>query len=301
MHYFQRGYFPNIMEKVLSAGGTGVHIFFFCSGFGLFMSYTKRKVGYLDFLKRRFLKIYIPYIIVIAIWLLLLECNTDPLKTFLAHAFLYKMFMPLYEETPSGVFWYISTLFQFYFLFVPLVKVKEIIGNKKFLYISCFLSVVWWIFTAITGLNSERVCGSFFLQYLWEFAIGIVIAERLINGKDIKIKKYVLLLVGFVGLFLAGVLKMIDGPATAVNDLFAACGYGSIALLIYSLNLKYINKIIIWISSISYEWYLVHMLVITILSQLFTDSFLALISIPISLFIAWLYKRLIDVFQAIKI
>lgn len=160
MHYFQRGFLFGIVEKALSIGGTGVHVFFFCSGFGLFMLYTKRKTDYLEFLKKRFLKIYIPYIIVASICFLLpLSLKTEPLKTFLAHAFLYKMFMPLYEKTLTAAFWYMSTLFQFYFLFIPLARAEEKIENKKFLISTCDLSMAWWIFTTVTGLNSERVWG----------------------------------------------------------------------------------------------------------------------------------------------
>ena len=302
MHYFQ-GYFPGIIGKALSIGGTGVHVFFFCSGFGLFMSYTKRRLGYLEFLKKRFLKIYIPYIVVVAVWLLLpLPLETDPLKTFLAHAFLYKMFMPLYEETPTAAFWYMSTMFQFYFLFIPLARMKEKAGNKKFLVATCGLSVAWWIFTAVTGLNSERVWGSFFLQYLWEFAIGMVIAERLIKCKDIRIKQWVLLLIGFAGIGLAGVLKIIGGPGEAVNDVFAMCGYGGIALLIYSFGVNAVNGAFYWLSSISYEWYLLHMFVLAIVKNVFDGGLaMTVVVVPISLFVAWIYKKLIDGFYALGV
>ena len=302
MHYFQ-GYFPGILGKAVSIGGTGVHVFFFCSGFGLFMSYTKRRLGYLEFLKKRFLKIYIPYILVGAVWCLFpTTFKADPLKTFLANAFLYKMFMPLYEETPTAAFWYMSTMFQFYFLFIPLAQMKEKAGNKKFLVATCGLSVAWWIFTAVTGLNSERVWGSFFLQYLWEFAVGMVIAERLIEMRDIRIKKWFLLVVGVVGIGLAGLLKIIGGPGEAVNDVFAVCGYGSIALLIYGFGVNAVNGAFYWLSSISYEWYLLHMFVLTLVINVVGGGLvITVIAVPISLFVAWIYKKLIDGFQTLKV
>ena len=302
MHYFQP-YFSGILGKAVSIGGSGVHVFFFCSGFGLFMSYTKRKLGYLEFLKKRFLKIYIPYIVVVAVWCLFpTTFKADPFKTFLAHAFLYKMFMSLYEEMPVSAFWYMSTMFQFYFLFIPLARMKEKAGNKKFLSITCTLSVAWWIFTAVTGLNSERVWGSFFLQYLWEFAVGMVIAERLIQGKDIRIKKWILLFVGVVGIGLAGVLKIIGGPGEAVNDVFAACGYASIALLIYSFGANAVNGAFYWLSSISYEWYLLHMLVLTLVINMVGGGLsITVAAVPISLFVAWIYKKLTNGFYALRI
>ena len=48
-------------------GGSGVHVFLLCSGFGLYYSYLKKNVNSTQFIKRRFLKIYIPYIIVVLV------------------------------------------------------------------------------------------------------------------------------------------------------------------------------------------------------------------------------------------
>ena len=56
---------PLIVKTLSAVGGTGVHVFFLCSGIGLYLSYLKRKTSFVGFLKKRFLKIYIPYIIVI--------------------------------------------------------------------------------------------------------------------------------------------------------------------------------------------------------------------------------------------
>ena len=55
------------MIKASAIGGTGVHVFFFCSGFGLYLSYLRKPIGFVDFMQKRMLKIYVPYIIVIFI------------------------------------------------------------------------------------------------------------------------------------------------------------------------------------------------------------------------------------------
>lgn len=34
---------PSILRKLSSIGGTGVHVFFLCSGFGLYLSYLHNK------------------------------------------------------------------------------------------------------------------------------------------------------------------------------------------------------------------------------------------------------------------
>lgn len=293
MHYFQRGLFLGIIEKALSIGGTGVHIFFICSGFGLFMSYTRRRTNYLEFFKRRFFKVYIPYIIIVAIAVCLpYMISTNPLKTFLAHAFLYKMFSQVYEES-IWTFWYISTLFQFYFLFIPLMKIKERIGSNKFLISGCVISIFWWLFTAFTGLSSQRIWGSFCFQYMWEFCFGIIIAERLINNGDIRIRRSILAILFIAGIGIASVLKMIGEPYEAFNDLFAVVGYGSFALLLYSLKNSIVCNIMNWISSISYEWYLTHILVFNTVKCFIGKTIVSsVIALPFSIIAAFIYKKI---------
>ncbi|MCE2205577.1 acyltransferase family protein [Streptococcus thermophilus] len=63
---------PSKIQTLASIGGAGVHVFFLCSGIGLYLSYLKRKTNYYDFLRKRFTKIYIPYIIIVFISFLLI-------------------------------------------------------------------------------------------------------------------------------------------------------------------------------------------------------------------------------------
>lgn len=266
---------PNAINKAASFGGTGVHIFFLCSGFGLYLSNKKHNLSWIKFLKRRVIKIYIPYIIIVLIsaFLPFVYTDGDKLNALMSHILFYKMFVPKYESSFGGQMWYISTLFQFYLLFVPLCMLKSKLFNKKFGVICSGISVFWWIMTAALGISDIRIWGSFFLQYLWEFAVGMILADYLGNGKDIEIKTEWLILFAVVGTGLATFLKLKGGILTAFNDPLALLGYGSIAILIYMLNVKIIYKVIGFISSISYEWYLVHVLVYISAFRLFpTES-----------------------------
>lgn len=77
MHLLQSYQIPNILYKIFSFGGAGVHVFILCSGFGLYLSYLYKPLKYADFLKRRFTKVYLPYIIVIVISALIPFYNTS--------------------------------------------------------------------------------------------------------------------------------------------------------------------------------------------------------------------------------
>lgn len=43
---------PSKIQTLASIGGAGVHVFFLCSGIGLYLSYLKKKTNYYEFLKR---------------------------------------------------------------------------------------------------------------------------------------------------------------------------------------------------------------------------------------------------------
>ena len=108
-------------------------MFLFCSGFGLYYSYLNRKQSFGEFIKRRFTKIYIPYIVVVLISAAIpfMYYGKDRGIAVLSHIFLFKMFMPQYEESFGTQFWYISTVIQFYLIFIPLCKIKDKFSSNK--------------------------------------------------------------------------------------------------------------------------------------------------------------------------
>ena len=66
-HYFQYLNVSPMVNKAINFGGTGIHLFLLLSGFGLWYSYLNKPLKFMDFLKRRFGKIYFPYITIVLI------------------------------------------------------------------------------------------------------------------------------------------------------------------------------------------------------------------------------------------
>ena len=93
MHCVQ-GYLGGVLHKAASLGGAGEHVFILCSGFGLYLSYLNKPLGYKDFLKKRFGKVYFPYVIVIALYALwgITVVGGVNWNAVASHVFLYKMF-----------------------------------------------------------------------------------------------------------------------------------------------------------------------------------------------------------------
>ena len=48
MHLVQSYNIQSVVHKAASFGGAGVHLFIFCSGLGLYLSYLRKPLGYGD-------------------------------------------------------------------------------------------------------------------------------------------------------------------------------------------------------------------------------------------------------------
>lgn len=142
MHLVQSYPLPGFLDKATSFGGAGVHVFILCSGFGLYLSSLYKPLGYGQFLKRRFSKVYIPYVIVVGVRALFfgLVCHHDVLMPVLGSVFLFKMFVPSLENAFGGQMWFVSTIIQFYLLWPLIVKLFNV--NRGGVYRAGYQSVM---------------------------------------------------------------------------------------------------------------------------------------------------------------
>jgi len=262
------------LEKAIMFGGTGVHLFIFISGFGLYASYLRKPIDFRTFIRKRLSNIYIPYIIVITflagVSFIIPFYNYD-LYTFAGHAFLYKMFDNNIDETYGGQFWFISTIIQLYLTFYILVKVKSMTKSSLFIFAGIAISLLWSVLVFCLHKGEYRVWNSFFLQYLWEFMLGMSVAE--LYSRDVlrnTIKNYAYLIFGSVLIGINGLLVLRGGTAGKLfNDVPAFLGYTSLAIFIFKLNLRPVNKFFIFTGKISYSLYLIHVFIIAITYYLF--------------------------------
>lgn len=291
---------PPIIHTMSAVGGGGVHVFFLCSGIGLYTSYLNHRTGYCEFLKKRFLKIYIPYILIVFLSFLLpwMYLKSDRLTALFSHIFLFKMFVPRYEESFGVHFWYISTLFQLYALFIPMCRIKKKLNNSK-LFFGTFLSIsiLWWIFCYMAGIGHIRIWGSFCLQNIWEFALGFVLAEAFYAGKSFRIKNIHLLLLALGGISIQAGMVLLSDSLKVFNDIPGLVGYTSLAL--FFSNLPFVKTLCSKLSSFSYELYLIHVLILRtvfhfVQPQGFVmDLFWAAVSAVLSVAAAYGYHSLI--------
>lgn len=296
-------------DKIISFGGTGVHLFVLLSGFGLFLSAKYKSLTYLAFLLKRLNKIYIPYILVVlfsAFLSLFLPVYQNSLYALSGHIFLFKMF----DESIIGSYgyplWFISLIIQLYIVFYILKWMLKLLGAWKFILTCLLLSGLWIAFTIQTHNADVRVWNSFFLQYLWEFALGMIIADKYIAQINNLVKSgnlFWVLLIGVSASALYGFLAVKGGGVgKLLNDFPALVGYTLIAVFIYGLKVNWINTFLLHLGKISFSLYLLHFLILRVGIVLLKPAFsmyiiLCIVAITTYVsavfyqkFVNWIYK-----------
>ena len=173
------------------------------------------------------------------------------------------------------------------------------------------ISVAWATIVSLLGFEDMRPWGSCFLQYLWEFVLGMWLADKYENSSSIvnellaepKNLKWPWLIVGaVVGMGLTGAMGWIGGILKLYNDIPSLMGYLSLLLIVYKASctfecLTWIKTFFTWASRFGYELYLVHSLVYVVMGYLLKGILPLPIWIVITFvtayIIAWLYSTIL--------
>ena len=149
----------------------------------------------------------------------------------------------------------------------------------------------------LLGMNENRALTNFFLQYLWEFAMGMVIAREysdtgLIRFEKIGFLPLLLIIIASFGIY--SVMSLVGGPGKSFNDPFSFAAIFGIAILLYKLN--FFIGFMEFTSKISYEMYLLHIFVFKIffiaLKGLLPQTVMVLLSMAGIYVLSYLYNRL---------
>lgn len=122
------GQVTGVMGTAINFGGAGVHIFVLCSGFGLYLSHMRKKLSYKAFMKKRLLRVHLPFVMIVLLTVLVPWIKFD-IGAFLSNIFLYKMFFENWNCAYGGQMWFVSMIVQMYLLFPILAKALD--GAKK--------------------------------------------------------------------------------------------------------------------------------------------------------------------------
>ena len=265
-HLLQNVGLPTYVEQGLAFGGTGVHTFFLLSGFGLYLSHLRRPLSFRAFVGKRFAKIYVPYLGVVllsALLSLFLPVFASSGYALLGHVFLYKMFDDQIIGSYGYHLWFVSTIIQFYLAFPAFAWLKQRTSDTTFLLTTLALSALWIGVVLALGKGEVRAWYSFFLQYAWEFGLGMLLAQRYAQRGAWKLPSgWVLSGCALVGLTIYSLMTLYGGTVGKMtNDLPALVGYTAVGLLVYRLRWTVVRRFLLFTGTISYALYLVHIVV----------------------------------------
>ena len=170
--------------------------------------------------------------------------------------------------------------------------------------LALLISILWATLVGWLGYEEYRPWGSFFLQYLWEFALGMWLAEKVkLSGWTeekvmARLKTWHLLLTMCAGMGLSALMAWNGGMLKLYNDIPSLVGYASMLLIVYKVGINWVNRFFRYTSKIGYEWYLVHSLTFIVVHH-FVDGdgvlpmwIILMICLIGSYGVAWLYYKL---------
>jgi len=321
----------NFFNFVFGLGYQAVHLFFILSGFGLTLSalLVEKKtdrIRWFGFIKKRFIRLYPSYWLILAIYLLLnfFQYNSflGLLKTYVKGA----IFLDVIPAT-----WYIPILLQLYLLFPFLFYFLKKLSIKNFLLLSLLVKTVSSAIIITTSLLAfDKILGFGYgglapggiaLTRLFEFCFGMAIAkhwfthERSVDAFTVFQKPKAIILGIFLeclGIFLSlkyTAIRFIDHDIPV--GLFISDAFIGIGIFIISLNLVFLvdgllkSKSKAWLDLISngtYEAYLVHSIVLSyFLTLLIKPSLQFLSSTASYLIVCLLYLIILLIFSSLTL
>jgi len=276
-HYFMIMNLPGPLNSLIQFGGSGVHLFFLLSGFGLTLS--RRKLGVLQFYARRLARVLLPYYLAIAV----IACASylvfaAPFDWYAlsGHFFLFKMFDSEIMNSYGGQMWFMSALIQLYLVYPLLAKIQDILDDDlEFFVLGLSASLFWNAVLVGMDLMEQRAWNSFFLQFIWEFMLGMILARRLRQEKAPYWEGplWLILSIWLIGTAIMAALVFGVPYGKAVNDYFALLSFGGLSVLAFRMHL--FRALLSYTGKISLELYLVHLAILHILLHYF-DGMLSL-------------------------
>ena len=243
-----------------------VSIFFFLSGYGLYVQNSKSKTYLDNFFRKRLLKILVPFI---SIWMIYLIYRIGVNKESINFNYFIKLFTVGKTVIYNG--WFIDVIILIYIFFYLSFKFVEnkrvaIIINSMFIIIYIIIAIklhysFWWynsILTFILGLvwakNKDKI-DEVIDNNLFIILVGATFFMFVFHNYDI-----VLIKLGFTSSYMYALAANMD------NLIFTLY----FTLLVKNINFE--NKYLLALGGISFELYMIHGLVIQYFARYYISS-----------------------------
>lgn len=264
-HFLKQLNLPAPVQKIIVLGGAGIYVFFLISAYGLTSS---KHTNWRIFWRKRYEKVLLPYYLAVTL-IFGLNCviplyKTDGWWEYMSHILLYKMFINNYDCNLGEYLWFVSTIVQFYLVMPWLVRWQQRSRPLVFVGSALVISLLYNAGIMLLGVDHLRGWYSSFIQYLWIYAIGMMLARNGRLSYWVNRPWYIYLITCSVGVItVLALAEWLGRVGRVFNDYFMFMAYGSLVMLIYQLSVKgvWLQRLVLWIESFSYSLYLIHILV----------------------------------------
>ncbi|WP_143461887.1 acyltransferase family protein [Levilactobacillus enshiensis] len=257
-HYYRYIAVTSLLHPLYHFGFLGAALFAFLSGYGVFMSYS-RKGFYKGWFVKKIIKVYIPFLIVN----LLAELYFYP-ERLSGDRFISDFLL----GTNDLVLWYVPFILIFYFIFF--ISFKLFKDDRQSIF---FLTLVYVIYVIVCEFS--QVVGSPWYTSVGGLVLGVWFGHLNIKTYSIKMGlSYLGLTIVFMvlNLKLREISLMKDW--TTIFAALAFCGLLFVISLFLFNNIKhlflstYIFESLVFIGNVSYWIYITHIKVLNLISGL---------------------------------
>ena len=283
-HLLINAQLPPLLARVNQIGGSGIYVFLLASSYGLYFSRTS---SWTSFYLKRFQKVLVPYYAAVTLIFItnqFIAIYPAGWPEYLSHILLYKMFNVRYMESFGPHFWFVSTIVQFYLLWPALLAVSRRLSAPALLCLALLISLLYSGLMLRLGVQHERIWCSSAIQYLWLFALGLVMAREQWLPRLLQLGAVRFGLLLLVSLTVAVLISRFAGEqGNVLNDYFMFIAYfsGCVLLFLLSQRLPAIARAILWLEPFSYSLYLTHLFIFSLYLKAVSQLEISLYEVPV--------------------
>lgn len=270
-HVTQRMESPGILFLFRRSGYLAVSLFLFYSGYGLMKSYNSKNDYLQGFWTKRMSKLVIPFILSNIIFILIDLAQGNRFSIY--EILIYTLGIKLID----GVKWYVIAIIILYISFY--ISFKYLDKNKAIINVF-FMITMYIIACKLIGK------GEWWYNTIYNFGVGIIVAQYYESLLSIISKNYIKLL---ISIFLMFLLTFRFNSNILINFLSSILFILLCICILAKVEIG--NKITYQLGTISYEIYLMHMLILNIF-EIDSSKYYLLICVIGSIILAYIFKIL---------
>ena len=272
-----------------------VALFFFLSGYGLYFQYSNNATYMENFLKKRLVRIFIPFFIFIVIYVIY--------RATLGEVVNVDFFLSFWKDHSNIIYngWFINSIIVLYVIFyVSLVRKDSKIAEYKLVFLT--LVYIFW--------KAYQNHGDWEYVSIMAFLLGVFWTKNRVSIDKLLEKNYFIFLVSFSILMYVFHYYEVIMKIIGITNKYVYYGIvGNICTMVFVVyfllltnKLNFSNKYLGFLGNISFEIYMIHGLVMHYLGKFFVSSgvndvLYTIVVLFVSIVSAYYIKKLIIVLE----